>query len=238
LIPGSIEGATAYVPPIGIMRIWLKKAVDLKNLESALGGKSDPYIRALCNHQIHAKTEVIDNSLSPEWDEVVYVPIHHPNDKVLLEIMDHQNLTKDRHLGAVEVKVSDYATLDASNHETPYISVGPRDRVAGVQLGSGQGEKGRLHYQATFISAIALRDGVKFDAVANASALLGGNSNPIAVNPIANSADAGSVKPKEVDEVSLIDREQKQSVGISMGFDELLQERESRGIVPDHHDTS
>jgi len=36
---GSLYGADQYVPPIGAVRLWLKKATDVKNVEAALGGK-------------------------------------------------------------------------------------------------------------------------------------------------------------------------------------------------------
>lgn len=36
---GSLHGADSYVPPIGIVRLWMKKATDVKNVEAALGGK-------------------------------------------------------------------------------------------------------------------------------------------------------------------------------------------------------
>lgn len=36
---GSVQGAGAYQPPIGVVRLWLKKATDVKNIEATLGGK-------------------------------------------------------------------------------------------------------------------------------------------------------------------------------------------------------
>ena len=36
---GSIYGAQQYTPPIGAVRLWLKNATDVKNVEAALGGK-------------------------------------------------------------------------------------------------------------------------------------------------------------------------------------------------------
>jgi Ca2+-dependent lipid-binding protein len=41
---GSIYGARQYTPPIGAVRLWLKKATDVKNVEAALGGK----VRLIC----------------------------------------------------------------------------------------------------------------------------------------------------------------------------------------------
>jgi Ca2+-dependent lipid-binding protein len=36
---GSLQGADQYKPPIGVVRLWLDKATDVKNVEAALGGK-------------------------------------------------------------------------------------------------------------------------------------------------------------------------------------------------------
>lgn len=59
---GSLHGADSYVPPIGIVRLWLKKATDVKNVEAALGGKSDPYVRVQVSNVTLGRTEVINNS--------------------------------------------------------------------------------------------------------------------------------------------------------------------------------
>ena len=36
---GSLYGADQYTPPIGVVRLWLKEATDVKNVEATLGGK-------------------------------------------------------------------------------------------------------------------------------------------------------------------------------------------------------
>lgn len=61
---GAVQGAAAYAPPIGVVRIWLQKAEDVKNVEAALGGKSDPYVRVMMKGITLARTEVINNSES------------------------------------------------------------------------------------------------------------------------------------------------------------------------------
>jgi len=38
-IAGSLYGADQYTPPIGVVRLWLKRATDVKNVEATLGGK-------------------------------------------------------------------------------------------------------------------------------------------------------------------------------------------------------
>lgn len=38
-LAGSLHGADQYRPPIGVIRLFLEKATDVKNVEAALGGK-------------------------------------------------------------------------------------------------------------------------------------------------------------------------------------------------------
>jgi Ca2+-dependent lipid-binding protein len=71
---GSLHGADQYMPPIGVVRMVIDKAVDVKNVEAALGGKSDPYVRVQVESVIKGRTEVINNNLNPVWDEIIYVP--------------------------------------------------------------------------------------------------------------------------------------------------------------------
>jgi Ca2+-dependent lipid-binding protein len=33
---------------------------------------------------------VVNNNLNPEWDEIVYVPVHNFKEKLVLEAMDYQ----------------------------------------------------------------------------------------------------------------------------------------------------
>jgi Ca2+-dependent lipid-binding protein len=162
-IAGGISGAASYVAPIGIMRIWIKKATDVKNVESALGGKSDPYVRVMLNNQTLAKTEVVNNNLNPEWDQIVYVPVHRLGERLLLEVMDYQNITSDRSLGTVELKVSDFVRPNTTNPSMPFMSSGGHDVNQPIRQARGQGTKGTLSYHASFCPGTALRGGVHFE---------------------------------------------------------------------------
>ena len=163
---GSMDGAAAYVPPIGILRLWLKRAEDVKNVEGTLGGKSDPYIRVMGNNKVLTRTEVINSNLNPEWDQIVYVPIHNPREHIMLELMDYQNIGKDRSLGHVEVNAGDFlqATEDT---KYPYASTGRQARSERIKLDKANAYKGVLHYEADFKPAVSLRGGVNFDKQKN-----------------------------------------------------------------------
>ncbi|WVW80773.1 hypothetical protein I302_102759 [Kwoniella bestiolae CBS 10118] len=166
---GSIGGAAGYVPPIGILRIWLKKALDVKNVEAALGGKSDPYVRIMGNNRILARTEVQNNNLNPEWDQIVYVPIHSLRENLILELMDYQNIGKDRSLGHVEIKASEFIELNdgEAQNEYPYRSKGSQERRDRIKLEKANQYKGELLYQVDFKPALSLRGGVSFEAQKN-----------------------------------------------------------------------
>ncbi|WWD20758.1 hypothetical protein CI109_105235 [Kwoniella shandongensis] len=163
---GSVGGAAAYVPPIGILRVWLKKAVDVKNVEAALGGKSDPYVRVLGNNRVLARTEVVNNNLNPEWDQIVYVPIHSLRENFIFEVMDYQNIGKDRTLGYVEVKAADCAEK-SGDQKYPYSSKGPQIRKDRIKLDKANHYKGELHFEVDFKPAVSLRGGVSFEAQKN-----------------------------------------------------------------------
>ncbi|ORY31245.1 C2 domain-containing protein [Naematelia encephala] len=161
---GAISGANSYVPPIGILRLWLKRAVDLKNVEAALGGKSDPYVRILGKNKILARTEVINNNLNPEWDQIVYVPVHTLRENLILEVMDYQNLGKDRTLGHVEISISDFAQ-ESGDPAYPFKSTGYQERSDRVKYEKSY--KGQLIYAVDFNPAMSLKGGVSFHAEKN-----------------------------------------------------------------------
>ncbi|WWD07266.1 hypothetical protein V865_005363 [Kwoniella europaea PYCC6329] len=166
---GSIGGAAGYVPPIGILRIWLKRAIDVKNVEAALGGKSDPYVRIMGNNRILARTEVQNNNLNPEWDQIVYVPVHSLRENLILEVMDYQNIGKDRSLGHVEIKASEFIeSNDGENqNEYPYKSKGSQERRDKIKLEKANQYKGELLYEVDFKPALSLKGGVSFEAQKN-----------------------------------------------------------------------
>ncbi|KAF8530946.1 tricalbin [Gautieria morchelliformis] len=163
---GSLQGANRYKPPIGIIRLWMQKATDVKNVEAALGGKSDPYVRVLLQNIIMARTEVVNNNLNPEWDQIVYVPVHSPKEVVLLECMDYQHLTKDRSLGSVELHVSHLVEESTEDKNYPYTSTGKKEYVEELLLDKDNTRKGQLHFVADFVPAMFLK-GVRFDAPQN-----------------------------------------------------------------------
>ncbi|KAG7099557.1 hypothetical protein E1B28_001390 [Marasmius oreades] len=181
---GSLHGAGEYKPPIGVVRLWLDRATDVKNVEAALGGKSDPYVRVQVNNVTKGKTEVVNNNLNPVWDQIVYIPVHSLKESFLLECMDYQHLTRDRSLGSVELHLNELAEANPADPLYPYKSLGVKDARDPIQLDKAHTIKGQLHYTAEFIPALNLR-GVKFENTGDR--LGGGASSP------SDSDDAGSL---------------------------------------------
>ncbi|KAG6817624.1 hypothetical protein H0H87_006252 [Tephrocybe sp. NHM501043] len=125
---GSFNSAEQYTPPIGVVKLTLDKATDVKNVEATLGGKS-----------------------------------------LLLDVMDYQNLTKDRSLGTVDLHVNELAQ-ESKDYRYPVESKGQKVAVDPIRL-HGNAYKGELHYTALFIPALAL-NGVAFDTKSSPKAEL------------------------------------------------------------------
>ncbi|CCA70918.1 related to TCB3-protein localized to membranes, bud-enriched [Serendipita indica DSM 11827] len=160
---GSLHGAAKYVPPIGIVRVLMHRAVDVKNVEGGLGGKSDPYVRASVHNTVLARTEVVNNNLSPVWDQFMYIPVHSLKETIYFEVMDYQHLTKDRPLGHVELDVNKLAQAvpeDAPDADKyPFSSLGLQEITEPIRVDNST--KGQIHYTAEFIPAFHLA-GVSF----------------------------------------------------------------------------
>lgn len=205
-LPGSIDGASSYVSPMGVLRIHLKNAVDVKNVEAM--GKSDPYARVMIGSKIFARTEVCDDTLNPNWDQIVYVPVHSLKDKVTIELMDYQNIGKDRSLGSVTFNVADMAVADPENAAFPYKSTGHSSLSERIFLGKNNQFKGILNFDVDFNPAVSLRGGVSFEpvtdyakAAAKAAAAVNGNS-PNGTTKAEGTAENPSDSPTDAKDAS------------------------------------
>ena len=138
------------------------------------------------NSIIQGRTEVVNNSmliidclsrsaclplidLNPEWNQIIYIPVHSLREILLLEVMDYQNLTKDRSLGTVELKVSELAreiVKGAGDPRFSFDSTGKMDKSEPIRLDRGNQYKGQLHYSVEFLPAFALQD-LKFETGSN-----------------------------------------------------------------------
>ncbi|KAH8719146.1 hypothetical protein GQ44DRAFT_742030 [Phaeosphaeriaceae sp. PMI808] len=139
--PVALKGALSsggYLTPIGSAR-------DLRNLEKL--GKSDPYVRVLLSGVEKGRTVTFKNNLNPDWDEVVYVPVHTVREKLTVEVMDEENLGKDRSLGHIEIMASDYVKQDENDQ---YLAYEQKQPTAGPLRMANSSPKGTLNYTCSF----------------------------------------------------------------------------------------
>jgi len=153
-LAGVGVGNGGYVTPIGVMRFHFKNARDLRNLETL--GKSDPYVRVLLSGVEKGRTVTFQNNLNPDWDEVIYVPVHSTRERLTLEVMDQETINADRTLGMIEVAASDYI-LQAENGE--YLVHDSKTPHAGKLQMHGKGSpRGTLNYTAAFYPCLNIAD--------------------------------------------------------------------------------
>jgi len=81
-------------------------------------------------------------------------------------LMDYQNIGKDRSLGIVDLKLSDYIE-ETGDQAYPYRSKGPKVLAEKIRLDKANHYKGTLHFEMDFKPAMSLRGGVSFEAKKN-----------------------------------------------------------------------
>ena len=155
--PVAMSGAMAgsgYVTPIGVMRFHFQSAQGLKNLDTV--GKSDPYARVVLSGVQKGRTVTWKNNLSPDFDEIFYVPVHSTREKLVVECMDEENVGKDRTLGQIEVAASDYIKM---GEDGEYLIHDSKDEVISAQLRIGNSQpKGTLNFTVAFYPTLNVID--------------------------------------------------------------------------------
>ena len=151
-LKGALGGSGGYLTPIGVMRLHFQSANDLRNLEAM--GKSDPYVRVLLSGVEKGRTVTFKNNLNPEWDEVVYIPMHTTREKFTIEVMDEEHLGKDRSLGHIELSASDFIRQDENGE---YL-VNEQGQVRSEPLRLNSKSKGTLNYTCSFYPSYPVFD--------------------------------------------------------------------------------
>lgn len=155
--PVALKGAAAgggYLTPIGVMRLHFQSARDLRNVETM--GKSDPYVRVLLSGVEKGRTVTFKNNLNPDWDEVIYVPIHTQREKLTIEVMDEEHLGKDRSLGHIELSAGDYVQ---QNEDGEWLVHEQKETLQGnLHLGARSPPKGVLNYTCSFYPTYPVYD--------------------------------------------------------------------------------
>lgn len=155
--PVALRGALSgggYITPIGVMRFHFISAKGLKNLDTV--GKSDPYARVLLSGIPKARTVTWKNNLDPNFDEIFYVPVHSTREKLVVEVMDEENVGKDRSLGQLEVAASDYIK---QGEDGDFLIHDTKDKIIAAQLRIGNAvPKGTLNFSVAFYPTLNVVD--------------------------------------------------------------------------------
>ncbi|KAK4097527.1 tricalbin [Parathielavia hyrcaniae] len=153
-ISGIASGTGGYVTPVGVLRVHFKYARQLRNVEAL--GKSDPYARVVMSGIERARTVTFKNNLNPDWDEVLYVPVHSPRERLQLEVMDAETVGKDRSLGLTEIYSGDYMAQDDTGDWVVHDK--KEERQDGLRMHGKGAAKGALAYTVAFYPSLNVAD--------------------------------------------------------------------------------
>ncbi|CAK4031807.1 related to membrane bound C2 domain (vp115) [Lecanosticta acicola] len=150
----GVTGGNGYVDPIGVMRFHFQSGRDLMNLDTL--GKSDPYARVLLSGIQKGRTVTWKNDLSPDFDEIFYVPVHSTREKLTVEVMDEENVGKDRTMGQLEIDAAEYIRQDENGE---YMVHDTKNKVISAPLRVGAGQpKGTINFTVAFYPTLHVVD--------------------------------------------------------------------------------
>ncbi|XAR72226.1 hypothetical protein NMG60_11018796 [Bertholletia excelsa] len=90
---------------IGLLRIRVRRGINLVGRDSVTS--SDPYV-TVSNGEQTVKTRVVKNSINPEWNDELTLPIKDINDPLVLSVYDKDTFTEDDKMGDAEIGIKPY----------------------------------------------------------------------------------------------------------------------------------
>ena len=135
--------------PIGGLRLHLRMAKDLINLESV--GDIDPYVKIIQTGKLKAKTKTIADTSNPYFNQVFYLPVANEHQHVLLDICNKEPEGKDRPLGSCAISVNDYLRKSPDGYFLGYD--GAEEIIKQPILYQGK-EYGTMSYSVSFFPNI------------------------------------------------------------------------------------
>ncbi|ODQ80179.1 hypothetical protein BABINDRAFT_171199 [Babjeviella inositovora NRRL Y-12698] len=144
----DVSGSGGYTEPIGVVRVQMDKAEDLKNLETV--GTIDPYLRLMVNGFQRARTSVVESTLNPVFNEVHYITITSPNQRLTIEAMDVESVSDDRTLGSFDVKLNDLISKNDKGEYNEYVDLKKRTS----KLLTKKGARGFVTYSLSFYPTV------------------------------------------------------------------------------------
>ncbi|KAF9136032.1 hypothetical protein BGW39_007995 [Mortierella sp. 14UC] len=152
ILMGDGLNPTVHKPAFGVVRVQMLSGRDLKNVE--IGSDSDPYVLIRGDKgSSRGRTKTIENTLNPEWNEILYVPVNSAKQILEFEAFDYQKRTKDRTLGKTSFKVNE--VVEELADKAGYQPRPAVDRWAPLIQKDGS-NKGELHYQVSFHPSLKL----------------------------------------------------------------------------------
>ncbi|EGV66320.1 hypothetical protein PSN45_003435 [Yamadazyma tenuis] len=147
----NVVNETSFGSAIGGLRLHIREASDLKNLEAV--GEVDPYVKVVVNGKLKTKTVTIAETCDPRYDAVYFLPIDNEHQHLLLSIMDAEPDGQDRALGSCAVHVNDFIKKNEKGYFLGYD--GSEEIIEQPVLFNGQ-NKGFLTYSVSFIPTIPI----------------------------------------------------------------------------------
>lgn len=145
----KVSNESNFNAPIGGLRLHIRGAKDLKNLESV--GEVDPYVKVMVNGKLRAKTVTIAESCNPIFDSVFFFSIDNEHQHLLLSIMDAEPEEKDRTLGSCAISVNDFIRKNDEGYFLAYD--GSNEIIEQPVLFNGD-YKGTFYYSVSFVPNI------------------------------------------------------------------------------------
>ncbi|CDK25376.1 unnamed protein product [Kuraishia capsulata CBS 1993] len=147
----TADVATAsFFAPIGVARLHIRRADDLRNLETI--GKVDPYFRLFISGHLKYKSVVHPSSLNPTFEDLIYIPIFSQSQTASLEVMDKETTGKDRSLGSASIDFSPYLKKSGSGNFLAYEGSKTEQHVT-LSL-PNKGPKGKVFYSVSFYPSL------------------------------------------------------------------------------------
>ncbi|KAF9911494.1 hypothetical protein EC991_003296 [Linnemannia zychae] len=152
ILMGDNLNPTVHKPAFGVLRVQMLSGRDLKNVE--IGSDSDPYVLISGDKgSSRGRTKTIENTLNPQWNEILYVPVNSVKQILEFEAFDFQKRTKDRTLGKTSFKVNE--VIEELPDKAGYQARPAVDRWAPLRQKDGS-TKGELHYLVSFHPSLKL----------------------------------------------------------------------------------
>lgn len=136
-------------PPIGGLRLQIRSAKNLVNLEAV--GVIDPYVNIKTGINVVGRTPTYKDTLSPNFHYVCFLPVANEHQHILLEIMDEEAEGDDKLLGTCAIHVNNFLKKNNDGYLLGYD--GSKEVIEQPVLYNGSNQ-GALSYSVSFLPTL------------------------------------------------------------------------------------